>query len=181
MKRVGLLLLALAFGCAAAFATTVKQMSIDDLTSAASAIVEGQATDSWSAWNPQHTLIYTFTRVRVAKTLKGSADSTVMVKQLGGSAGGYTQKVAGVHPMRTGDTSMLFLRPSEAHDGTMVIVGLMQGNFHIEKESRSGVAVVNNGAGDVHQSSGTDVTEYRGAKLTLRQLEARVRKVAANE
>lgn len=181
MKRILSLLITLTFGCALAFATTVKPMSIDDLTSAASAIVEGQATDSWSAWNPQHTLIYTFTRVRVAKTLKGTADSTILVKQLGGSAGGYTQKVAGVHPMRMGDTSVLFLRPSEARDGTMVIVGLMQGNFHIEKETHSGAAVVNNGAGDVHQSSATSVTEYRGAKLTLRQLESRVRKAAANE
>jgi hypothetical protein len=83
--------------------------------------------------------------------------------------------------MRTGDASVLFLRPSEAHDGTMVIVGLMQGNFHIEKEARSGAPVVNNGAGDVHLSSAAGVTEYRGAKLTLRQLETRVKKSAANE
>jgi hypothetical protein len=176
-----LLLFAITLCAAVVFATTVKPMSLDDLTSAASVIVEGQGADSWSTWNPQHTLIYTFTRVRISKTLKGSADSTILIKQLGGSAGGYTQKVAGVHPMRSGDASVLFLRPSEAHDGTMVIVGLMQGNFHIEKEPQTGAAVVNNGAGDVHQSSSSGVTAYHGAKLTLRQLETRVRKAAANE
>jgi hypothetical protein len=157
-------------------ATTVKPMSIAELTSAASMIVEGQATQSWSAWNPQHTLIYTFTRVRVSKTLKGTNDGTVLLKQLGGNAGGYTQKVAGVHPMMTGDQSVLFLRPSEAHDGTLVIVGLMQGNFRIEREAKSGAAVVNNGVSDVQQSTSTGVTEYHGARLTLRQLEARVRR-----
>ena len=174
MKRLTCLLVLLCAGLVSA--TTVKPMSIEDLTSAASAIVEGQATESWSAWNAQHTLIYTFTRVRVSKTLKGKAQETILLKQLGGNAAGYTQKVAGVHPMVQGDESVLFLRSSAAHDGTMVIVGLMQGNFRIEHEAKSGSIIVNNGVSDVHQSSSTAITEYRGAKLTLRQLEARVRK-----
>ena len=175
MKRALALILVLL--CAAISpATTVKPMSIAELTAAASMIVEGQATESWSAWNPQHTLIYTFTRVHVSKTLKGTNDGTVLLKQLGGNAGGYTQKVAGVHPMMSGDQAVLFLRPSEAHDGTVVIVGLMQGNFRIEREAKSGAVVVNNGVDDVQQSTTTGVTEYRGAKLTLQQLEARVRR-----
>ncbi len=175
MKRAVILIFF--FLCAGVgWATTVKPMSIEELTSAASMIVEGQAAESWSAWNPQHTLIYTFTRVRVAKTLKGTAEGIVLVKQVGGSAGGYTQKVAGVRPLLDGDQSVLFLRPSEARDGTMVIVGLMQGHFHVERESKSGSVVVNNGVEDVQQSTTTGVTEYRGAKLTLRQLEARVRR-----
>lgn len=179
MKR--LLALAVLWCAVIAAATTVTPMSIEELTSAAPTIVEGQATESWSAWNPQHTLIYTFTRVRVSKTLKGKTESTVLVKQLGGSAEGYTQKVAGVHPMRTGDAAVLFLRPSEARDGTMVIVGLMQGNFRIERDASGGSAVVNNGVPDVRQSTSGEITEYRGAKLTLRQLETRIRRAAANE
>lgn len=174
MKRLLALTILLLVGLASA--TTVKPMSIEDLTTAASTVIEGKATESWSAWNPQHTLIYTFTRVRISKTLKGNNDGTILLKQLGGSAGGYTQKVAGVHPLMTGDQAVLFLRPSEARDGTMVIVGLMQGNFHIEREAKSGSVVVNNGVNDVHQSTATGVTEYRGAKLTLKQLEARVRR-----
>ena len=159
-----------------AFATTVKPMSVEDLTTAAPTIVEGRATDSWSGWNPQHTLIYTFTRVRISKTLKGAAVDAVLIKQLGGSAEGYTQKVAGVHPMRVGDNVVLFLRPSEARDGTMVIVGLMQGNFRIERDAKTGTVIVNNGVADVSQSSPSGVGDYRGSKLTLRQLEARVRR-----
>jgi len=174
VKRLLALTILLLVGLASA--TTVKPMSIEDLTTAASTVIEGKATESWSAWNPQHTLIYTFTRVRISKTLKGNNDGTILLKQLGGSAGGYTQKVAGVHPLMTGDQAVLFLRPSEARDGTMVIVGLMQGNFHIEREAKSGSVVVNNGVNDVHQSTATGVTEYRGAKLTLKQLEARVRR-----
>ena len=175
MKRA-LIILVVAFCATFAPATTVKPMSIEELTTAATMIVEGQAAESWSTWNAQHTLIYTFTRVRVSKTLKGANDGVVLLKQLGGSAGGYTQKVAGVHPLSDGDQAVLFLRPSEARDGTMVIVGLMQGNFRIEREAKTGSAVVNNGVSDVHQSSGGAVTRYQGAKLTLRQLETRVRR-----
>ena len=178
MKRFCVALIFLLTGLCTA--TTVKPMTVEELTAAATTIVEGQVTDSWSSWNPQHTLIYTFTRVRISKALKGKPDETVIVKQLGGNAGGYTQKVAGVHPMRSGDTAVLFLRPSEARDGTMVVVGLMQGNFHIERAAKSGTVVVNNGVADVHQSSVSGVTDYKGAKLTLRELESLVRK-AVNE
>ncbi len=173
MKRLLTVLTLLVAGIA--FATTVKPMTIEELTSSATMIVEGQITDSRSIWNAQHTLIYTFTHVRVSKTLKGKADETITVKQLGGSAGGYTQKVAGVHPMHSGDNAVLFLRPSEAHDGTMVIVGLMQGNFRIERDTKTGRVIVNNGVADVHQSTATGISNYNGAKLTLRQLEERVR------
>jgi hypothetical protein len=177
MKRLFALLMILLV--TAASATTVKPLTIEQLTAEASVVVEGQAAESWSTWNTQHSLIYTFTRVRVTKALKGQPADTVLLKQVGGSANGYTQHVAGVNPMKSGDTSVLFLRPSGANDGTMVIVGLMQGNFRIQREP-SGSAVVNNAVDDVHLSSANGVTQYRGAKMTLRQLEARVQK-AANE
>jgi len=177
VKRLLLFAFVTIFASIAA-ATTVRPMSIEDLTSGATTIVEGQASDSWSGWNPQHTLIYTFTRFRVSRTLKGTADQTVLVKQLGGNAGGYTQKVAGVRALQPGDSSVLFLRPSESRDGTLVIVGLMQGNFRIEREARTGRTVVTNGVADVHEMNANGISEYRGAKMSLQQLEARVRKVA---
>jgi hypothetical protein len=161
-----------------AAATTVKPMSIEELTAASSTVVVGQAAESWSTWNVQHTLIYTFTRFRVSRAMKGSPDQSILVKQLGGSAGGYTQKVAGVHAMRSGDNAVLFLRPSEAKDGTMVIVGLMQGNFRVERDAKTGTTVVNNGVADVHASMPNATADYHGSKMTLKQLEARVRKVA---
>jgi len=161
-------------------ATTVKPLTIEEMTDSAALVVEGQATESWSTWNAQHSLIYTFTRIHVTKTLKGIATDSVLVKQVGGTANGYTQRVAGVNPMKPGDASVLFLRPSEANDGTLVIVGLMQGNFRIERDGKTGSTAVNNGVNEVHQTTAEGVTQYRGAKMTLRRLEALVQK-AANE
>jgi hypothetical protein len=167
----------------AAQATMVKPMSVEDLTSAASAVVEGQATETWTSWNPAHSRIYTYTRVHVSRTLKGNPSDTVVVKQMGGSADGYTQHVSGVRPMQTGEDALLFLRPSEVKDGTMVIVGLMQGQFRFTRDTQTGGTVVNNGVlgAEELQSSSRAVRPYHGSVLTLEQMEARVKKAVGRE
>ncbi len=161
-----------------AHATMVRPMSVEELTSEATTIIEGQAAETWSSWNAVHSRIYTFTRVRVSKTLKGTQTDTVVVKQLGGSADGYTQHVSGVRAMQTGEDALLFLRPSEARDGTMIVVGLMQGQFRYSRDAKTGSTVVNNGVmgAEEMQSSSGKVQPYRGSALTLEQLEARVKK-----
>ena len=161
-------------------ATMVKPMSVEELTSEASAVVEGQAVESWSSWNAVHSRIYTFTRVKVSKTLKGTQTETIVVKQLGGSADGYTQHVSGVRAMQTGEDALLFLRPSEARDGTMVVVGLMQGHFRYSRDAKTGSTIVNNGVlgAEEMQLNSRSVQPYRGSALTLEQLEMRVKKAA---
>jgi hypothetical protein len=159
----------------------VKPMSIEELSSAASNIVEGQAVESWASWNPMHTRIYTYTRVKVSRTLKGSVADMVVVKQVGGSAGGYTQRVAGVQAMQNGEQAVLFLRPSEAGDGTMVVVGLMQGHFRVARDSQTGATVVGNGVIGTEELNGGKVQSYRGSALTLGQMEARIRKAVARD
>lgn len=164
-------------------ATMVKPMSVEELTSEASTVIEGQAVETWTSWNATHSRIYTFTRVRVSKTLKGSPSETVVVKQLGGSADGYTQHVSGVRAMQTGEDALLFLRPSEAHDGTMVVVGLMQGHFRFARDTQTGSTIVNNGVmgAEEMQSNSRTVRPYRGSALTLAQMEARVKKAVEGE
>jgi hypothetical protein len=167
----------------AAQATMVKPMSVEELTSAASVVVEGQASESWTSWNAEHSRIYTFTRVQVSRTLKGSSVQTVVVKQLGGSADGYTQHVSGVRAMQAGEDALLFLRPSEAHDGTMVIVGLMQGHFRLLRDDKTGTTVVSNGVlgAEELQSKTGKVQAYRGSALALEKMEARIKKAVSRD
>lgn len=175
-SRVGLGITLFLLTCAA-MATTVIPMSVEELTRAASRIVEARAVSSRSAWNEQHSLIYTYTTYQVTRGLKGTAAQTITVKQLGGSAGGYTQKVSGVHHAQAGEEALLFVRPSEAADGTDVVVGLIQGNFRVYHAS-DGQAMVTNGisgAQAVERGSGR-VTEYTGAAMPLNQAEARIRR-----
>ena len=158
-------------------ATTIVPVSVERLTRESSHVVEAQASQSWSQWNAQHSLIFTYTRFQVARALKGQAPAAIVVKQPGGSAEGYTQKVAGVRHWRSGDQAVLFLRPSQESDGTLEVTGLMQGNFIVRKNA-TGETMVSNGVPDVsaYQASSNAVTQYRGSGMRLDELESRVRK-----
>ncbi len=167
---------------AAASATTVKPMSIEELTRASSAVVEGTALSSWSQWDSAHRLISTYTRFRVGRMLKGAPASVVIVKQMGGSVAGWHQKVAGVRFFVPNDRAVLFLRPSVAADGTLVVVGLMQGNFQIQRAA-DGTAMVSNGVPGVssyeRENGANPIGVYTGSSMPLRELESRVQKAVS--
>ncbi len=172
MKKRLVLVLFLAATCSA---TTIVPMSIEQMTRAATDVAHVRVLDSRSAWNPQRTLIYTYSRVQVIQSYKGTASQTFVVKQLGGSAGGYTQKVAGIRYFQPGEDALLFLRPSEARDTTMVIVGLMQGNFRMA-QTAAGQLIVSNGMPDVHTYASGRIAAFGGSVMALQEIEARIQR-----
>lgn len=170
-------------------ATTVFPMSVERLTDISSDVVVAHATKSWSVWNAQHTIIVTYTQFAVDNRLKGNAEATVTVKTPGGSAGGYTQHVAGVRAWSAGESSVLFLRPSQSGDG-LVVSGLIQGDFRIRRNA-SGTVVADNGLEDGSVSANQGVQEfnpstksirpYLGHRMSLSELQSRVRSHLATE
>ena len=160
-------------------ATTVVPMSIERLTAASSHVVEGFALQTWSQWNPQHTMIFTYTKFQVQRTLKGQAPPMLIVKQLGGRVGTTVQKVAGVRHLQPGEQTVLFLRPGDLNDGTLVITGLMQGNFSV-RTAQNGTLMATNGMPEViaYSVSTGQTTPYQGNRLRLIDLEARVQRAA---
>ncbi|MFB3812956.1 MAG: hypothetical protein ACE14L_02505 [Terriglobales bacterium] len=174
MQRLLFLIAAALFVAATAGATTVKPLSVEELTRAAGSVVEAQAGDSWSAWNAGHSLIYTYTRFTVFRGLKGGSSIEVIVKQPGGVVGGYAQRVPGVRGFQAGEQAVLFLRPSVDADGTHVVVGLMQGNFRMFPTS-SGEMAVSNGAPAAWELTPQGTRVYTGTRMSLQQLESRVR------
>ena len=173
MRKTLRALVVVAACTAAALATTIIPMSLEDMARAASDIVEAHAVLSWTSWNPQHTLIYTYTSFQVRSRLKGFAPETVIVKQVGGSSDGYTQKVSGVRQFQTGEDALLFLRPSAAADGSLVIVGLVQGNFRVY-HSPTGEAMVSNGVTSAEQYDHGRVKSFSGTSTRLQDAEARI-------
>jgi hypothetical protein len=160
-------------------ATTVVPMSVERLTQVSSHVVEGQSVDTWSEWNPQHTQIYTYTKFQVTRALKGQSPAMMVVKQLGGTVGPTKQKVYGERYVQPGEQAVLFLRPAEELDGSMVISGLMQGNFAV-RTSANGEKVVSNGVREVSAYSvGTgEISKYRGNTMRVEELRSRVQKAA---
>lgn len=173
MRRLAAFLWMLIAITAVAGATTIVPMSVEELTRAADGIVEARAADSWSQWNPEHTIIFTFTRFEVLKTLKGSLPQQLVVKQPGGVVGSHAVKVPGVRQFQSGESTLLFLRPSAAPDGTYVVVGLMQGNFRMYRTA-GGEAAVSNGVPGVSALQNSTVRVYTGTSLALREIERRI-------
>src|SRR5437763_14541003 len=116
-----------------AAATSLRPIPVEQLAQRSQLIVEARALTSYARWNPQHTLIFTYTEFRPLRTLKGALAAPLIVKQLGGSAGGYTQHVAGVRRWQPGEEAALRLRPSAAADGGMTVAGLSQGDCRIHR------------------------------------------------
>jgi hypothetical protein len=80
-----------------------------------------------------------------------------------------------VRYLAPGESTVLFLRPGDQSDGTLVITGLMQGNFPVSI-AQDGTSMVTNGMPDVsaYSVSTGHVTAYRGTHVRLEELEKRV-------
>jgi len=154
-------------------ATTVRAMSLEELATQATHVIQGKAVESWTEWTPDRTMLYTYTRFDVSKSLKGTPGRQVVVRQMGGTDGRITQKVFGVRHFITGEQALLFLRPSSNRKG-MVVVGLMQGNFRVAK-SRSGEWIATNGVPGVTLFRNGSTNEFNGTVIKLAALEARVK------
>ena len=159
-------------------ATTVRPVSVETMATRASLVAEGTAVSSWSQWNPQRTMIVTYTRFRVSRVLKGGAATEVTIRQPGGSVGVYKDVVHGVRYLRPGMEAALFLKESDDQDRAMVVVGLMQGMFRIQRDA-SGAAFVTNGVSGVEAPDEKGVVRsFRGVRIPLSEFEVRVSKAA---
>jgi len=174
VKRLIVFAAMLTFAIAAA-ATTIVPMTIEDLTTNSSAVIEGKAMEVWSAWDSQHQEILTYTRFSVSKTLKGSNTKQVVVAQIGGTVAGYTVKASGVRHFQVGESALLFLRPGETSD--VQYLTAVQGNFQLGKDG-TGDTVATNGMPDTFVMQGSKVVAYTGKTVSLGALEAKIRKAA---
>ena len=159
-----------------ASATTIRPMTIEQLTDSATHVIEGRAVEVWCAWDDQHREILTYTRFSVVKTLKGAAGSQVVVAQLGGTVNGITVRVAGIRHFQVGETALVFLRPGDTPDA--MAMAAMQGNFRVGKDS-SGQMVASNGVPETSALSGSQVVPYSGRVMPLTALEDRVRRAVS--
>jgi hypothetical protein len=162
----------------AAFATTIRPMTVEQMTASATHVIEGQAVDKWVAWDSQHREILTYTRFNVLKTLKGSVGKQVLVAQLGGTLDGLTLRVAGIRHFDVGETTLLFLRPGDTP--AAMSLDTMQGNFRVQKDA-TGDMVASNGLPDMSVLHGSQITTYTGNTVSLGVLETRIRQAATNK
>ncbi|MCC6766390.1 MAG: hypothetical protein IT293_17150 [Deltaproteobacteria bacterium] len=138
---------ALAALARAAAAMTALPVDLPAMTGQAARIFVGRVERVTSGRDP-HGLPATWTTFRVSERLKGPAEDTITVKQLGTSLGADGAHVL-PHPAlpryHAGESVVLFVHPESALGFTSP-VGLGQGCFHVRGEPDA--AVVENEVGN---------------------------------
>jgi hypothetical protein len=120
--------------CAAAAATTLARMTIEQMTRASQLVVRAKCLGNSTDLDAGE--IWTFSEFQVVDTWKGTPPSNVTVRLLGGHAGNLVSSVSGVPRFRPGEEVVLFLEPTRK--GDFSVVSWVQGTFRIRRNSRTG-------------------------------------------
>ncbi|MEW5925198.1 MAG: hypothetical protein AB1746_14535 [Candidatus Zixiibacteriota bacterium] len=174
MRRVPFLLFLLASFLLIATmsqAAVVEKLTLSDMAKYSTRIVIGTITDVSSAWNNDHTQIYTTIVLDVAESLKGKTEQTITFTQLGGTAEGIRVSVPGF-PVFTKDSDvLLFLGDSK----DMPTVGLSQGKFDIYTDMNSGERMVANNVFGLETLGDTPLSELGTVNMSLNEMKQAVK------
>jgi hypothetical protein len=153
-----------------ASATTLEKLSVDQLVQRSTAIVRGRVLDSSAGMKGR--VIYTFYKVQVTDTLKGTAGKYIEVAVPGGAYNGLRQTIPGAPKPATGTDYVFFLW--QGPSGTNHILGLSQGLFDV-KIGADGQVILLRGTTDAQfvDAHGQPV-EDTGVRVTLRSLSSKV-------
>jgi hypothetical protein len=164
---------------AAAQATTLQQLSLDNMIQQSTSVVRAKVTGSYTAQRGQD--IWTFYQLQVSETLKpsGTAVATnVDVAVPGGSLHGARQVVAGAPSLTVGTEYVIFLWTSRS--GLTQVIGLSQGLFEVTPDS-SGYPVLTRPAAvsTMLDRNGNPVTD-QAVSLSLSSVRTRIGQTASS-
>jgi hypothetical protein len=122
-------------GAQAAFATTVQKLSLQDLTKKSATIVQARVDDAVSAWDAGHKEIYTTYTLHITQSVKGNkGESTVTLRQIGGTVGNIASLVPGMPSFKKGEEVIVFLTQKDAN-GYPWVMGLQQGKYSVVEKN----------------------------------------------
>jgi hypothetical protein len=158
-----------------ASATTLEQLTLDEMAQKSTAIVRARVTGSHAG--TRGTDIYTYFQLQVLETWKSSGESDTEVAVPGGVVDGIRQSVSGAPELKPGQEYVFFLWTSRS--GLTQVMGLSQGLFKLSEESSeggSGAVVQRPAASELMLNrSGLPVDDH-AVTMPLQDLHARVRK-----
>jgi len=108
-------------------ATTLQQLTLDDMVRQSTSIVRARVGGSRSAYNGS--AIYTYFQLQVLETWKSAAGIATEVAVPGGVVDGIRQNVTGAPELKSGQEYVLFLWTSRS--GLTQVIGLSQGRFSV--------------------------------------------------
>ena len=122
----------------AARPTTLIQLSLAQLTSAASSIVVAECTGVQTLWRDGE--IWTATSFRAEEVWKGELPKEFQVWILGGSSGAMTSYVPGAPRFRRDEEAVIFLETTRS--GFLSITAWGEGTFRLRRDPLTGVSRV---------------------------------------
>jgi hypothetical protein len=155
-------------------ATTLQQLTLDDMIQKSTAIVRarvtGARTESRGAGPGAD--IYTYFQLQVTETWKSAAQPIAEVAVPGGVANGIRQSVAGAPELKPGQEYVLFLWTSRS--GLTQVIGLSQGVFKLSEEGSGGGVAMRPAASELMLDASGLTVEDRPVSLQLQDLRAHV-------
>lgn len=138
-KQLALTLALLALVAGLVGATTLQQLSMDEMIQKSTSVVRGRIMGV--SVTSRSGDIFTVYQVRVLESLKGSSQpgQSVEISVPGGELNGVRQPVAGAPSFTTGDDYVLFLW--KGRSGVNQVMGLSQGMYSV-KQDGTGNAVL---------------------------------------
>ena len=107
------------------------KMSVEDLAAKADTIVVGTVTRQESAWDTEHTAIYTDVTVVVERVLAGTSVDTVTLRIAGGTVGGMGMRTSNDPVFRDGERVIVFLDTTAVPSS---VVGMQQGKCTVKDD-----------------------------------------------
>ena len=153
-----------------ATATTLEQLSVDQMIQQSTAIVRAKVTGSFAA--NRNGTIYTYYRLQVTENLKSTTPATTEVAVPGGVLGNAMQSVAGAPTLSVGGDYVLFLWTSRS--GLTQIIGLTQGAFDVKATAGGSVALLRAPASAQMLNASGQVVTDKAVNLDLDALRARL-------
>ncbi|MGH9449020.1 MAG: hypothetical protein ACRD11_00600 [Terriglobia bacterium] len=145
-------------GCVVALrasATSLVRLSLDQLTQASIAVVQGHVVGQVTQWNATHTEIVTLTTIAVDQNVKGNTPAQIVVEQMGGTVGHMHLIVPGTERFYPQARYELFLQHGAANPAHFLLVGMREGAYRIYQDQQTHQERVINPMGNIFYRQGT--------------------------
>jgi hypothetical protein len=154
-------------------ATTLQRLSLDDMIQKSTGIVRARVAGSYTgAIGPD---VYTYYRLQVSETWKGTSTAQMDVAVPGGTLRGYRQIIAGAPSLNSGEEYVLFLWAGR--NGITQVIGLSQGLFTVRPDAANNPMMVRAAALETMLDGNGRVVADEPLFLKLSEVRAKVRAV----
>jgi len=164
------------WACCSAAAATLQQLSLDQMTQSATAIVRARVTGSSASFTGS--TIYTHYKLQISEIWKGAPAAEVMLP--GGVANGYRQSFPGVPALQPGTEYVLFLWTSSTTHITHVL-GLSQGIFNVIRQVDGSMEIDRPAIGETMLDATGHPVRDQAVRMQLSDMKAQVGRTGANQ